>query len=281
LLAAFIFSTMEISGKMIANQIYPFQLTFVRFLIGGLILIPPALLDLRKRNIRLNLNDLLYLTLTGFLCIIVSMTFFQLAIVYTKASTVAAVFSANPVFTIPFAYLILKEKISKKTIISLFISLIGVAFILNPGHQSADARGIFLAITAAITFSLYSVVGKLRIDRYGSTVLNCFSFLIGDIMLFIILLCFKLPIITGINSSNILVILYLGIVVSGIGYLVYFLAMKETSAAASSAVFFIKPALAPVLALIILHENIPYNAAIGILLIIAGSYINFMRKKPR
>lgn len=279
ILAAFIFSTMEITGKMVANQINPFQLTFIRFLIGGLILLPPSIIELKRKNLKLKRNDWLYLVFTGFLCIIVSMTFFQLAIVYTKASTVAIVFSSNPVFTIPFAYFMLKEKVDKKTILSLLICLAGITFILNPGHQNGDLRGILLSIIAAVSFSLYSVVGKLRIETYGSTVLNCFSFLIGDIMLLIVLIFFKLPIISGINSGNIACILYLGIVVSGLGYLVYFLAMKETSVSTSSVVFFIKPALAPLLALLILHESIPMNTVIGIIFIIAGSYINFMVKK--
>lgn len=48
--------------------------------------------------------------LTGFLCVVVSMTLFQLAVVYDKASTVAVLFSCNPIFAILFALLILREK---------------------------------------------------------------------------------------------------------------------------------------------------------------------------
>lgn len=299
ILAAIVFSTMEIAGKIVSKQINPFELNFLRFLIGALMLLPFAIKDLKKREVKISKNDLLYFIVTGFLCVIVSMSFFQLAIVYTKASTVAIVFSTNPVFTIPFAYFILKEKINKRTIISLFVSLLGIVCILNPFNMNSDVKGIILSIFAALTFSLYSVIGKTRSAKYGSTALNCFTFFLGDIimLIFIIMsnipmiiklnkqhglsLFSNIPIVYGVNSSNILVLIYLGVVVTGLGYLLYFFAMDETSASTASIVFFIKPALAPILSLIILKESISFNILLGIMFILAGSYIIFTNGSSR
>lgn len=53
------------------------------------------------------------------------------------------------------------------------------------------------------------------------------------------------------------------------GYLLYLKAIKETSAVASSTVFLIKPALAPILSLVILGETVPFNTLIGILFILS------------
>ena len=55
ILAAVIFSTMEIAGKVISHVINPFQLNFLRFLIGGLILVPSTIKMLKKKNIKLNI----------------------------------------------------------------------------------------------------------------------------------------------------------------------------------------------------------------------------------
>jgi drug/metabolite transporter (DMT)-like permease len=299
MLSAFIFSTMEIAGKMISDQINPFQLNFLRFLIGALILLPMALKDLKRKEVSFNKSDLKYFVITGVLCVIVSMSFFQLAIAYTKASTVAIVFSVNPVFTVPFAYFLLKEQLSKSTIVSLLISLIGVAFILNPFNINSDLKGIVLAILAAITFSLYSVIGKMRSDKYGSLSLNCFTFLIGDMIMLALMLfsninlvataannhglsiLANIPITYRINYDNVLTIIYLGVIVTGLGYLFYFLAMEKTSASTASIVFFIKPALAPILSLVILHESISINTLIGIIFILIGSFITFKGKQQK
>lgn len=297
LLAAIIFSTMEISGKIVATQINPFELTLIRFIIGGLILLPFAVKDIKNRNIKWNKGDLGYFILTAFLCVVVSMSFFQLAVVYTKASIVAVVFSTNPVFTIPMAYFVLKEKFTKATALSLILSIIGIICILNPFNLGLDFKGIILAALAALSFSLYSVVGKKRTARYGSKIMNSFTFLIGDIMLLILILTShikvvadfflvhklglfsNIPIIYGINSANLITVIYLGVVVTGLGYLFYFMAMEETSVSTASVVFFIKPALAPVLALIILGESIPINTLLGISFIIMGSFITLTGKK--
>lgn len=295
-LSAVMFSTMEVAGKMISTQINPFELNFLRFIIGAVILLPLSIKNIKERHILLGKDDLKYFLLTGFLCVIVSMSFFQLAIIYAKASTVAILFSTNPIFTIPFAHWLLKEQLNKNVVVSLVISLLGIVCILNPLSLNADIFGIILVILSAITFSFYSVIGKMHSEKYGSITFNCFTFFTGSVEMLILMLISNIPniakintsiglklfsnipIVYGINSGNILTLIYLGIVVTGLGYLFYFFAMDETSAATASIVFFIKPALAPLICLIILNEKIPFNTVIGIVFILIGSCINLRAK---
>lgn len=281
LITAFAFSTMEIAGKLVSNQFNPFQLTFIRFTIGGLILLPFALMEIKKRGLKLTWKDFGFFALTGFVGIVVSMSFFQLAVLYTKASIVAVIFSTNFVFTIPFAVIFLKEKLNRRTLLAIAISFLGIVLIFNPFSVSPDMKGILLAFAAAVTFSLFSVIGKTKIKTYGGLILNSFSFIIGNMFLLLILIFFKVPIISGINAGNLLNLLYLGIFITGIGYLCYFEAMKYTSAITASMVFFIKPALAPLLALLILREGISFQVALGILCIIGASLILFTQGRKR
>lgn len=278
---ALVFSTLEIVGKMLSTSINPFQLTFLRFLIGGLILLPFALREVKARKLILKLNDFMFFTFIGLINIVISMPFLQLAILNTKASIAAVIFCTNTVFTIPLAYLVLKEKLGKRMLISLLVSILGILFIFNPFSLTPDIKGILLAIAAAISFSLYSVVSKTRIKRYGGLILNSFSFIIGDALLLICLLFAKVPITSGVDSTNMWHILYLGIFVTGLGYLSYFAAMKHTSAITTSMVFFIKPALAPLLSLIILGESIKWNAVAGIVCIVSGALIVFVQGKQK
>ncbi|KAA8672032.1 DMT family transporter [Clostridium sp. MT-14] len=291
-LTAVIFSTMEITGKLIVG-VNPLQLNFLRFLIGGLFLVPFALRSMKYKKIKLKKEDFLYFVMTGFLCVVVSMSFFQLAVTYTKASTVAIIFSTNPVFTIILAYFVLKEKMNRGTVISVVLSIVGMVFILNPFGINSDMKGISFAFLSAVSFSIYAVIGKLRSERYGCMVLNCMTFLTGDIIMFFLMLISKMPVIInfigtnenlrfmadipifyGISSVNIIPVMFLGIVVTGMGYMFYFLAMDKTSASMASMVFFIKPVLAPIFALIVLEETILANTTIGICFILIGSYFS-------
>lgn len=81
----------------------------------------------------------------------------------------------------------------------------------------------------------------------------------------------NLPLAEGINASNLWPLLYMGVFVSGLGFFFYFSGMGLTSASMGSIVFFIKPALAPVLSWLIIGESLSAELLIGIVFIAAGS----------
>ena len=213
----------------------------------------------------------------------------QLAVVYTKASVVAVIFSCNPVFVMAFAFLFLKEEIHYHNIVSLILEVLGILIIINPLSIKLSPIGIIFTLLAAITFALYGVLGKKSTKKFGGEVVTCFSFIFGSLEMLILILIghipsissslissnlnifANVPLFTGYNMSNILAVLYVYIFVTGLGYASYFKAMEETSANTTSLVFFFKPVLSPILAFIFIKEFIPLNMIIGILFIIIGS----------
>jgi len=279
---------------MVSNDFNPIQISFLRFFVGGILLSPLAIKKIKSKKISLAKEDLLFFTLTGFICVVVSMTFYQLAILYCKASLVAILFSCNPVFVVTFAYFLIGEKLYKHTIISMVLSVIGMICILNPFSMVLSLKGTIFIIISSITFALYSVISNKKIEKFGGVVITCFTFLMGSLEMLILIFITKLdfvsrlfsnnglkefsniPIFQGITLNNIPILAYISICVTGLGYTFYILAMEETSASTASIVFFIKPALAPILAFIILKEVIALNTTIGIIFIIIGSLINFI-----
>jgi drug/metabolite transporter (DMT)-like permease len=94
-------------------------------------------------------------------------------------------------------------------------------------------------------------------------------------MLLIILIITGRPIIHGLAES-VPITLYTGLIVTGLGYLFYFLAIRFSNATTGSVTFLLKPALAPIIAVVALHENIEWNMFIGIALILTASIVNIM-----
>ncbi|AZV55636.1 EamA family transporter [Clostridium sp. AWRP] len=287
ILTALFYSTSEVAGRILAQRgkMDPFQVMFIVFLIGAILLCPLAVKDIKVRKLRIGLNDLKYFAICGLMAVTISMVLLQYAVTYTKASTAAVLFCTNAVFTIPFAYFMLKEKITKITLISMLISLAGVIVILNPMEVVSglgggkDLVGILFALGSAITWSFYTVLSKKRINIYGGYVFNFFAFCFGVAALLFILVVTKKPIFSGITLSNILVLLYMGIFIKALGYIFYLGAIKETSAVTASMVFLIKPALATIFSILILNENVHVNLIIGIVCIFIGSFINFKGDK--
>lgn len=290
-LATFIISSMEIAGRILAASTNPTQVNFWRFLVGGLILIPLARRSMKKRNVHLKAGDWAYLVASGFVGVAVSMELFQIALVSTKASTVAVVISSTPVWVIPISCLFLKEVFTKNTAFALLFGILGLVGILDPFHLDPEARGIAITIFAAITFGAYNVMGKSRSDRFGGITFTCFSLLCGAGLLGLMIAgsyllpkpeagsmfasFWHIPVFAGITRDNILALIYFGVIGTGGLYAFLFLAMEETSATVGSVVFFFKPVLAPVFAWIILGEHIAEHTYFGIALLLCGTFFVF------
>jgi drug/metabolite transporter (DMT)-like permease len=293
-----LFSSMEVALKSMAGRFDPIQLTLLRFAVGGLFLLPFALRGMRSREVRVTARDLGFFAIMGFVCVVVSMTLYQMAIGLVEASIVAILFSCNPVFVIPLAALVLKEKVRGLTILSLVLSVAGMLAIANPFHIGGGAAGAALTILSAAVFALYTVLGKTR-SRIGGLATTSLSFILGSLELLALVLVSRIPavaawlgragfaafafvpLLKGLDLSTLPVFLYVGFGVTGLGYAFYFLAIEETSAATAAVVFYIKPALAPVLALLFLGESITPNTLLGMALVVAGSAFAFAGNRRR
>ena len=82
-----------------------------------------------------------------------------------------------------------------------------------------------------------------------------------------------------VSSENVPVILYAGIMVTGVGYFFYFKAIELADASTGAFAFFLKPAIAPIIAVIVLKETILWNTVVGIAFVLAASLLNILHQK--
>ena len=288
-LCAVIFSTMEVMLKTVHGVFAPMQITCLRFLVGGVLLIPFAVRSIRKKNAVLTRKDLGFFACAGFLCVVIAMSLYQMSVTYTRASIVAVIFSCNPIFVTMLAHLLLHEEIHKNHIIALILELTAALIIIDPIHASLDPTGALLAILSAAMFSFYSVFGKKRTPRFGGIAVTCLSFLFGATELVALLLFGRtaagaslygalglkifidVPLFENIPLSALPALLYICCINSAAGFVCHMMAMEKTSAQEASLIFFLKPIFAPIFALIFLKEEIPLNMIVGIVCFLAGS----------
>ncbi len=288
-LCAVIFSTMEAMLKTVHGVFAPMQITCLRFLVGGVLLIPFAMRSIRKKNAVLTRKDLGFFACAGFLCVVIAMSLYQMSVTYTRASIVAVIFSCNPIFVTMLAHFLLHEEIHKNHVIALILELTAALIIIDPIHASLDPTGALLAILSAAMFSFYSVFGKKRTPRFGGIAVTCLSFLFGATELVALLLFGRtaagaslygalglkifidVPLFENIPLSALPALLYICCINSAAGFVCHMMAMEKTSAQEASLIFFLKPIIAPIFALIFLKEEIPLNMIVGIVCFLAGS----------
>lgn len=287
LITALCFATLEpVSHRL--TTIDPSVITAIRFIIGGIILLPFAFSAIKKQNIKITQKSLLNLFLLSVLLIGLSMIPLQYAINGVgagDASTVAIVaiiFCCNSVFTAIFSSIILKDKISLRSWIGIAFCLVGI--FISSIFKIVNGVGVLsvvLALIAAITMGLYTVISRKFIKAIPGVVQNSFSFIMGGIILAVVMFIVGEPLIpsgdTIVMDWGILA--YLGIVVTGIGYAAFFKAIEYGSATIASSAFLIKPVLAPFAALLITYifdnsiKGIEWYVWVAIPFVFAGSVL--------
>lgn len=278
-LTAILFVTLEPISKLIANDVNPYAITFWRFLIGSFILIPPAIIKIKKEKIRLSFKDYVVMTLLGILFIGISMVSLQLAVKQADApSLIAIIFSSNSIFTILFAILILKDRLTRNKSIALLCGITGVLLCTN-FSSGTNLTSVALGIFAALTFSLYTVLSQKFVKKTGGIVQSAIVFLTGSIALFLILLIGGVNLTPSVTVKGLTILCYLGLFVTGIGYACYFKAIETGGPIMGSLSFFIKPILTPFVTWIINGIIPDFKTLLAVVCIVLASYFAVNKKK--
>jgi drug/metabolite transporter (DMT)-like permease len=273
-IAILAFSTLEVVSSSLKGLFHPLQLSFLRFMVGGIALLPWVITKKEKISPR----DWLFFSGLGILNTVISMGSLQMAISMGKASTAAILASSNPVFVLIFSALLLKEKPTKNSIICIMFGIIGISLIIYKGNTSGDtAVSLLLGVIASLTFGLYTVLGKRKAENISTITMISLSAIIGSICTIPILLFMKLPVFY-LPAEGLIRIVYLGLFGSGYAYIALIEALKILSASKGSMVFFLKPPIATVLAVIFLGEVIGIRTIMGMVLVAIGILINFYPK---
>ena len=279
IITAILFVTFEPISKLIANDVTPYAITFWRFFTGSFILLIPAIIKIRKEKIRISLKDAGVMTALGVLFICISMVLLQVAIKKADSpSLIAIIFSSNSIFTILFAVLFIKdEHFTKNKVIALIFGVIGVIFCADFG-KGTNISSVIYGVLSALTFSLYTVLNQRYTKKFGALIQSSGVFLSGSIVLLVILLIMGVDVSPSFEPTKLSILLYIGLMVTGVGYGSYFLAIEKGGAIMASLAFFIKPVLTPFATLIINGIVPDAKIFISVICIMLASYFAVYKK---
>ena len=132
-----------------------------------------------------------------------------------------------------------------------------------------------------MTFSIYIVLCRKYTKHLGASIQTTGSFFLGSIVLLAVLLISRQDIIPEMSAENVLVMLYIGLFVTGIGYWSYFRAMEKGGTIMASLAFFIKPVLTP-FATFAINGIVPdLKVFVAVLFIVGGSYFAVYKKDKK
>lgn len=156
-LGATIGVALDVFQKSLGEHLASFEITFWRFLVATLTLLPWFIKQGKKEGHYLSP----YWKIHAFraLLLFVGMVLWCYGIVLVPINTATALNYSIPFFTLLLSIPFLKERVDRSRWISTIIGFIGVLVVLNPSSMSFDCRST-LILLASFLFALLDVFNK-------------------------------------------------------------------------------------------------------------------------
>ena len=275
LAAASIWGGMYVVSKIVMEVIPPFTLLAIRLVLGALTL--GIVIYFRKDKTALTKDFFWKSALVGFVGYGISLGFQFVGTDLSTASNGSLVTSATPAFVLIFAPFLLGERTTKRGIIALAISTLGVVAVIDPRNAELSPTlfwGNMSLLAAALTWALYSVLVR-KVSRSGDLLTSSAIMLLGGVPSSILLGAWEVHTrgVGSITTGTILGILFLGIISTALAMFMWNYAFAELPAAVASLTFFAQPVVGTLLGWFFLSEKITPLFLGGGVLIGAGILI--------
>jgi len=271
-------------GRSMHLVISPIVMAELRWLLA-LLIISPFLLPKLKKNKTIIIKHWPILILLSVLSVACFNTFIYLGLTITTATNATILQSVIPIAILILSSFFLKEAVSNRQWLGVFISLFGVLILITKGNLSSLAdytisQGDIYVLIAVLFWATYSIL-----LRYRPAELDGFTFF-GVTVLFgsIALLPFALIEYNYFSAAIIwkesaqLTILYMAIFPSILAYVFWNRGVSELGAAKAGLFIHLMPCFGLILSSIFLNEKIYLFHLGGILLIFYGIYLAVFTK---
>ena len=200
------------------------------------------------------------------------------AIGLTHVNNVAFIVCTAPLITMLLAILFTKSvKATVPLVVGSVTALVGVGMVIYNGHfvLQLNPLGDILALTAAFSWAIYSLVIKKVSSRYSATYITRKVFFYG-ILTVLPLFClkpWKFPLEQLMQPVVWMNLLFLSIVASFLCFLWWSVAVKKIGAISTSNYVYLNPITTIIASAIFLQEPMTLMAYIGSALILLGVFI--------
>jgi drug/metabolite transporter (DMT)-like permease len=245
-------------------------LLFLRFAFAAIIFF--AYLFVKEKNWKITKRQILFLILLGGILYTMQSTFYFSAVKYIPASLAALLLYLHPIFVAVLSFLFNKEKPSKKIIIAIILSLIGILFVLGSPKGHINLIGILLAVGAAIVYSIYILIGD-RVTKQLSPMITC-----AFISLFCSLSLFFGGTFTHTISFHFekmgwFMAVGVGFFCSVVAMFTFFAGMKIIGPTKATILSMIEPVVTFILSTILFHEKMSAFQLLGGVIVLIGAIL--------
>ena len=251
------------------------QIILMRTLIGGLLLTLIVLLrgGFDRAGIR---ADLLPLLLGGSVLGLNWVALFE-AYRQLNVSLATLIYYVGPILVLLFSPLLFREKLNSRKITSVVLVAVGLVCISGSiALRGMSMRGLLTAVVSALFYAAVIIFNK-RITHTGGMQTAALEL---DIAFVIVLIYMMLTV--GLPHpavSDIPWIAVIGLVNTGLAYLLYFSGLQKLPAQSAALISYVDPVSALVFSALFLHETMTPVQILGAVLIIGGAVFGELKSR--
>ncbi|MFE3577518.1 DMT family transporter [Lysinibacillus sp. NPDC059133] len=270
-LAASIWGGMYVVVKVVVDTVPPLELVWLRYMIAIIALFIIGIIT--KQSWRIDRRDWLLIFMIGLIGNTISIVAQEIGTMLSTAQMGAIITATTPAFMVVFARFILKEKITLKKAVSIILATFGVYMIVGSAHiDSSHQLGGVALLIAALTWSLMSVLIKRVPEQYSQIVVTSY----GTLVAIIVLTPLAIPRLINLDFHAMAEpsiwggLLYLGVISTACGFLLWNRGLQMLNAASGGLFFFFQPIVGTFLGWLLLGEQIGVSFWVGTALIFSG-----------
>jgi drug/metabolite transporter (DMT)-like permease len=275
-----VYGTSYVAMRLAVEDIGPVSLAFLRLTLGCAVLLPVRLLSRGGRPVPPSPGDHRTFFWMGFLGFTLALALSHWGLAWSTATNGALLIATEPVALVALAPIVLGERLTAREVWGTALALLGATVVVVngvPGVTIAVAphwRGDLLLLLSGVCFAAYSLLGRPVLARHPSLTVTTWSLLWGLVTTApLVALEWRVAWRPAWTPSSAAAVLYLGIVITGLGYLVWNWALERVAAARAAIFLSLQPLVGTLLGVLWLGEPFTVFTAGGGALIVAGLWL--------
>ena len=274
-----IWSTLATAAKLVLNTFPNFEALAVSSVFAFVFLL---VLNIVKGSFKemkkYRFSDYLKMAGLGFLGLFMYSALYYYGIAELGSQEACILNYLWPIMIVLFACIILKEKLTVRKILAMLMSFCGIIVLTLGGGTAGSGNritGILACVAAAVCYGLFSVLNKKH--SLDQNVTMMFIWLTTAVCSFASNAFIEEW--KPIEGAQWIGMLWLGVVVNAVAYLLWALALKgaDDSAGIANLAYFV-PFLSIIISAVVLGEKITVNAVFALVLIVGGILLQSMFK---
>ena len=230
-----------------------------------------------RRLMKIRLGDIWIFAGMGLLSIVFFNYCYFSAINIMSMSAAAILLYTSPVFVSIFSALFFKEKITCKRVISIILSIAGLAFVTGiiGGSTAVTYSGILYGIGSAVGYALYSIFNRAAINKgYGALTTIFYGFTFSALCSVFLSDLHSIGNMLSADPSMLPYSLLFALVISVLPYFFYAVGLKGMENSKAAVIASIEPVSASLIGLFVFHEAPTALAVFGMILVLLSIVIS-------